>query len=143
MSKSIDIATSMVDRLNASALLQGVEAMVSRQKDLTNEINQRALKIGGAAVIVQFEGFRNPDRNAAVNPTVARRYSVTIYTRPLMREGETPADDVVEYVARSLHNWDIPEATSGAAEITVDDCDIVPDKSFLIHQLSITCLSRL
>jgi hypothetical protein len=143
MSKSHTIAEAMAARLNAQLQLAGVTAIAARQKELGNEINQRVLKAGGAAIIIQFEGFSNPASNASGNVTVTRRYTASIYTRPILRDGETPADDVVEFVAKTLHDWEMDEYKTSAADIRVLDCEVVPDRSFLIYQLDIECLSRL
>jgi hypothetical protein len=143
MSKSHGIAEAMVARLNAHLQLAGVTAIVSRQKELANEVERKVLKAGGAAIIVQFEGFTNPNGAVSGQVTVTRRYTASIYTRPIMRDGETPADEVVEFVAKTLHNWEMDENATQAAEIQVTGCDVLPDKSYLIYQLDIDCLSRL
>ena len=143
MSRSNTIALAMAARLNAQQELAGVTAMVARQKELANEISQRVLKLGGTVIIVQFEGLTNPATNASGSVTVTRRYTTTLYSRPLLSEGETPADDVVELVARQLHDWEPDEATTGAAEIRVVSCDIIPDRTYLIYQLDCEALSRL
>jgi hypothetical protein len=143
MSKINTIAEAMAERLNAEIYLQDVVAVVSRQKDLASTLQAKVLKAGGAAIVIQFEGFSNPSANSPVHPTVTRRYTATIYTKPIMREGETPADDIVEFVASKLHDWEITADTADAAEVRMTGGDVIPDRNYLIYQLDLEVLSRL
>jgi hypothetical protein len=144
MSKAITIAEAMAARINVQMTLPDVSAFVDRQKDLLAEINLRVAKAGGAAIAILFEGFSNADTSSSVNLTVLRRYTVTIYAKPVLRDAtETAADDIVEIVARALHNWEPDEAKVGCAEITVKGCDLIPDNRYLTYALDIECVSRL
>lgn len=143
MSKSSTIADAMVSRLNAQIPLTGVTAIAARQKDLSTDLSIKVLKAGGACIVVQFEGFTNPSAIASGAVNVTRRYTASIYTRPIMNDGEISADDVVEFVAAKLHNWELDEDRTSGAEIMVTSCDVIPDKTYLIYQLDIDVLSRL
>ena len=143
MSKSLQIADAMAARLNAHLTLGNVSTVVDRQKDIASEINKRVLKAGGAVIVILFEGFTNASGAVSGQTSVTRRYTVSIYSKPVLRDGETPADDIVELVAKILHNWDIDETTTQAAEITVTGCDMLPDRNYLIYTLDVECASRL
>lgn len=144
MSKAIEIAEAMVKRLNAQIALREVTAMVDRQKDMASELQKRVLQAGGIVVSVLYEGFSNPNGSATGNASVTRRYTVSVYAKPILLDAySSPADTIVERVARALHNWDIAENSADAAEILVTDCDLTPDRTFLVYDLDVICLSRL
>lgn len=143
MSKSLQIADAMAARLNAHMNLGNVLAVVDRQKDIAAEINKRVLKAGGAVIVILFEGFTNASGAVSGQTSVTRRYTVSVYSKPVLREGELTADDIVEATANILHNWDIDEPTTAAAEIIVTGCDMLPDRNYLIYALDVECASRL
>jgi hypothetical protein len=144
MSTGIQIAQAMADRLNALATLPDVHAIVWKQKDITSELQRRTGKTGGALIVILYAGFINPDTVAGVHLSVTRRYTVSVFSQPVLRgAASTTADDIVEIVARSLHNWEPDEATTGTAEIRVASCDIRPDNQYLIYDLEIETTTRL
>jgi hypothetical protein len=144
MSKAIDIADAMAARLNALTTLPGVEAIVWRQKDFTNELAQKTSRVGGALIVILYSGFANSSDAAAVHLNVARRYTVSIFAKPVIRTTrDLAADDIVETVAATLHNWEPDETLTGAAEIKVSGCELRPDTQYLIYDLDLEVLSRL
>jgi len=144
MSKAIQIAEAMAARLNALATLPDVEAIVWRQKEISSELASKTGKTAGALIVIVYAGFTNPDSSASVHLTVTRRYAVSIFSKPVMRNRTaTAADDIVEIAARSLHNWEPDETTTGTAEIRVASCEIRPDEQYLIYDMDIECVSRL
>lgn len=144
MSKAIDIANALKDRLTSDQLLEGVEVIVDRQRDIGSEVSKKVLMSGAILVVILYQGFANPDERYSGLPSVIRRYTVTVYSRPVMlSEGEMPADDVVEAVARRLHNWDADEATEGLASVIVTFCDMRPDQKHLIYDLDVEAQSSL
>ena len=144
MSKSVTIAQAMADRLNALATLPDVEALVWRQKELASELAAKLGKATGAVVVILYEGFANPNANASGQLSVARRYTVTIFAKPVLRGSSSiSGDDIAEITARSLHDWEPDETTSGFAQIHVRACDLRPDDKFLIYDLDIEALGKL
>lgn len=144
MSLAITIAQAMADRINAAPSLPDVTAMVYRQKTLASELATKLAKAGGAVIVILYEGFTNPDAGSATHPAITRRFTVTLFAKPLLREdAEMAADDIVEITARILHNWEPLEATAGFAEIHVKGCDLRPDDKFLIYDLEVEVESRL
>lgn len=144
MSLALTIADAMAARLNALASLPGAMALVDRQKDVRSEVAARLLKSAGAAAVILYEGFSNPDANGSGLPRVTRRYTLTLYARPIIRDSaEIPADDIIEIIARALHNWEPAESAAGFFEIHVSGGDLRPDQKYLIYDLDIEVLSRL
>lgn len=144
MSKSLTIAQAMADRLNAVAALASVRAVVWKKKDLESELATITGKSTSALIVILYTGFENPDTSATVNPTLKRRYTISIFAKPATRlAAAAAADDICEIVARSLHNWEPDETTVGTAEIRVATCDLRPDDEYLIYDMEIECMSRL
>ena len=144
MSKGIDIANAMAARLNALYGIPSNLALVDRQKDIRVEVANRVAKASGSAIIILYEGFSNPAAMASGALNITRRYTVTIYAKPVIQAADVmAADDLLEAVARSLHNWEPDEPTAGFGEITVTGGDLRPDKSYFIYDLDVEVLSRL
>jgi hypothetical protein len=144
MSKANDIAESMVAHLTALPALARVAVMVDRQKDIESMVSSKVNKGAGACVTILYEGFSNPDASSSNNANVTRRYTASIYSRPvLVQPTDMPADDVVEEVARGLHQWDPAETIKGFVEIFVTGCDLRGDFKYLIYDLDVVVTSRL
>jgi hypothetical protein len=144
MSKAMDIADAIAARINVNMRLPDVSAFVDRQKDVRAEVAKRVAKAGGAAIVILYEGFSNSASNGAVNPNITRRYTVTIFAKPVLRAAdETPAADIEEIVAKCIHNWEPDESKVGSVEFRVAGSDLRPDGQFLIYDLDVEALSRL
>lgn len=144
MSKAIDIAEAMASRINALSGVPANVALVDRQKNIQVEVANRVAKMGGSAIIILYEGFSNPSAMASGSLNITRRYTVTLYARPILQATDAmPADDLIELVAAALHDWEPDETTAGFGEITVSGCDLRPDKTYFIYDLDVEILSRL
>lgn len=143
MSKIIDIALAMQDRILALDL-DGVSVLVDRQKDILSDIAKKASQAGALTIVILFEGFTNPDGRGSGGVTVLRRYTVTLFSKPILAGAEQlPADEVLEQVAEVLHNWDPEETLPGFVGIAVTGGDFRPDLKHLIYDLDIEVESRL
>jgi hypothetical protein len=143
MSKIITIAQAMKERIETLDL-EGVTVVVDRQKDILSEIAKNTSKAGPLAVVILFEGFSNPDGRESGLPSVIRRYSVSLYAKPILKSDEQlPADDVLEQVAEVLHDWYPDEVVPGFVGIVVTGGDFRPDSKHLVYDLDIEVESRL
>jgi len=148
MSKAYDIANGMVAHLSAATGFDGIAILVDRQLDIASEIEKRiALNRGsakgkGAMITVFYNGFQNPDAYGAPVPKVTRTYQVSVYAAPIIAAGHTPADDLVELAAITLHHWE-PAETYGISEIHVFNGTARPDDDYLIYDLEVRVQSRL
>lgn len=139
MSKAMDIAQAMADRLNGLETLPDVETIVDRQKDIAAHVAKQVARGAGAAITILYEGFSNSDRSGAANLKVTRRYTISIFSKPVLREAEaTAADDIVETAAVALHRWEAP-----FGEIVLTGCDMRPDTRYLIYDLDVEVLTSL
>lgn len=144
MSKALDIAGRMASRLAAVSQLAGVPCLVERQKNLAAQIASSIGKASACCIVILYDGFSNSDHSASGRPTVTRRYTVSVFSTPVLA-GSTGklADDVLELAANCLHNWEPVEATDFFSEIHVAGGDFRPDKSFLIYDLDVEVTSKL
>lgn len=136
MSRALDIADRMAARLTAADALSGVTCLVDRQKDIATEVAKSVAKASGSCLVITYEGFSNPDSNQSGKPRVVRRYTATIFSRPVLADGQLAAD-VLETAALILHNWEPDPATDGFAEIRVASGDYRPDSKFLLYDLDL------
>lgn len=148
MSKALDIADGMAAHLNAEAGFDGVQALVDRQLDIAAEIAKRVGMMAskatgrGAVMTIFYTGFANPDASASPAPKISRNYLVSIYGAPVLGSGHTPADDLMELAAATLHHWE-PAEQYGIAEIHVLNGQARPDGEYLIYDLEVRIASRL
>lgn len=142
MSKHLDIADEIKDRLDAAFLdeaedytvaLQGVDVIVDRQKDILTEVNKAVAKAQGSAVTILWTGF---DRT----PTGERmgNYVIRIYSRPVMLGDNKPADEIVERIDQVLNEW-VPQAASANQhchyKMIGSGADLAPDRNYLIYEM--------
>jgi hypothetical protein len=132
VSRMLDIADAMKARLESRAGLAGVDVVVDRQKDIATQIAASLGKAKGSLITILFEGFAVPDRNGS-GPQVTARYTLRTWSRPIL-ESETPADVLVEEIAKGLHHW-IPEGLHAFGEMSITGGDFVPDPRWLSYEL--------
>lgn len=144
MSRSLDIADAIAARLKQVATLPGLSIIVWRQQELQAEVDRLVMRNSGMALVIAFLGFDNPNGQVTGQATVTRRYSLAILAKPVLLHRTAPtATDAAETAARALHNWDIEDPTTGAAEISVTSCELEPDPDLLNYTLTLEVISRL
>jgi hypothetical protein len=135
MSAFLDKADEIADRLRSVTQLESVEIIVDRQKDIAAEFTKAMGKVKGGVIIIFFEGFQ-PDSGEypQSDDTLISSFSVTIWTKPILRRGQPPADDLVEAVHTSLHGWKQDECRLRSV---VKQGRIINDPRYLIHELQV------
>jgi hypothetical protein len=135
MSVFLDKADQIATRLQAVPELSSVGIIVDRQKDIAAEFTKTMGKVNGGVIIILFEGFQ-PDSGdyPQSDDTLISSFSVTIWTKPILRRGQPPADDLVEAVHTSLHGWKQDECRFRSV---VKRGRIINNPRYLIHQLQV------
>lgn len=134
MSAFLTKAEEIADRLRAVTELESVEIIVDRQKDIAAEFAKAMGKAKGGVIIIFFDGYR-PNEEDVAESLLVSSYSITVWTKPVLRTGQAAADDLVEAVHRSLHGWQHDFYCQNNA--IVRSGRIIPDQRFLIHELQI------
>lgn len=135
MSKWLDLSDEIAERLGDVAALDGVDIIVDRQKDLNAEVNKAVAKAKGAVVVILWAGSDNEDEDAA-GPRLACDYEITVHCKPVIRGSESPADELVEAICQSLHQW-LPDGgvTDAYERMTVRRVGLSPDPKNLVYQI--------
>jgi hypothetical protein len=143
MSKALDIAEQIKGRLEADfartdapVSLVGLDVVVDKQKDILAEVNKAVKKATGALVSILWTGFgRDPERGRVY------RYTIFVWSRPIMNAGNKPADDITERIDESLNFW-VPPAASASGhthyEMRGTGAELLPDKSYLLYEMQFT-----
>lgn len=128
------------------ATVDGLQSMlwvVDRQRNLEAEMIKVTGKVRGLGVIT-WMGGKNEDRNLAAL-RIASRFHLTLFFKPVVREGLATADDVAELTARALHHWfptDTPTKMRVRFEVT--DLQVIDHPEFYVLRIvaeSVTQLS--
>ena len=135
MSKHLDIADEIKVRLDEmlTGALADVPVIVDRQKDIVSEIAKNVAKASGCVVTILWTGFTR-------TATGERRgnYMVRVHSRPILLDGNQPADDIVELIDTALNEW-IPASASENQhchyKMIGEGADMAPDKSLLIYEM--------
>jgi hypothetical protein len=142
MSRYLTIAEDIKARLDEkftdeagefAVALAGVTVIVDRQKDILTMVNTSVTKATGCVVTVLWTGFGRA-------PTGERTatYVLRVYSRPVLLEGNYPADDIVERIATVLDEW-VPAAASSTGhchyKMNGEGADLVPDRNFLLYEM--------
>ena len=141
MSRVMDIADAMATRLESQAALAGVDVIVDRQKDLAETLKKSVAKAKGSAITILWEGFDVPDVNTS-GPQIRSRYTLRTWSRPVLADGNTPADELVTAICKALHHW-IPEGLHSFGEMTITGGDFTPDTKWLIYEVEAQVMLKL
>lgn len=139
MSAFYDTADAIAARLEADALLAGVSVVVDRQRDIASELRKAIGKqTGHGILIVTWTGGTNYDDQKS-EPRIAATFTVTGFFKPVIRSGDTAADDLIEAVCKSLHDWR-PEADGHFySRLVVKGVDPIQDADLLALRVNLTC----
>lgn len=135
MSKHLDIADDIKVRLDLMLTgdLADVPVIVDRQKDIVVEITKNVKKATGSVVTILWTGYTR-------TATGERRgnYMIRVYSRPILLDGNQPADDIVELIDTALNEW-IPASASANQhthyKMIGEGADMAPDKNFLLYEM--------
>lgn len=140
MSKFYDTADLIAAHLKTVPSLKALPIVVDRQKDIASELRNAIAKQSGCLVLVTWTGAPNDDQSAD-GPRFLSRYTVTLFSKPVIRTGETAADDIIETIAATLHDY---RPTSNFYErLVVTGIDPVPDDELLIYRINLTTPAQL
>ncbi|MGD1979768.1 MAG: hypothetical protein PVJ98_10265 [Akkermansiaceae bacterium] len=135
MSVFLDKADQIAARLKVDPGLSSVVVLVDRQKDMAAEFPKAMGKAKGGVVIILFDGYR-PDSGdyPQADDALVSNFSITVWTKPVLRRGQPPADDLVEAIHTSLHGWKQEDCRFRAV---VRRGRIINNPRFLIHELQL------
>lgn len=142
MSKFYDIADAIVAHLATVPALAGVPFVVDRQKDIGSELRKVVAKQAGCLAIVTWAGAPNDDLSAD-GPRFNCKYTVTLFSKPVIRSGETAADDIIEAMAAALHDHRFSATAHYSTRLVVTGIDPVPAEELLIYRINLTTPSQL
>ena len=139
MSRFLDMADLVAARLEETPGLEGVPVVVDRQKQIATLVATAVGKARGACITILFEGFTNPDPENSM-PRLLARYSIRIYSLPVIQQAKAAADqvyadDVVSAVAKALHNWWDSSQSHSFGEMKITGGDLVQDPKWLIYEI--------
>lgn len=115
--------------------LTGIPVIVDKQKDLLTELNKAVGKSEGVAVVILWDGFDEIDPFAP-EPRVMNRYTVTIFSRPILTATALAADDVMESILTRLWRW-APSNGHQSNAVQIGGAKFIPDERFSIYSLDL------
>lgn len=145
MSVFLDLADAMVAHLVGQDALSDVEIVAVRQKDLGSRVREAIAKKGKyGAIGIRWVRFTNPDPEH----TPARlqsEYLVAVASKPVLRTGQAPLDNIMEVVINVLHGF---EPETGAfpcyERLEVGSGGLVAEgDDFLVYQFSVKAITQL
>jgi len=144
MSKALDHADLMALRI-VSAPASGEEpttidittvaCVVDRQKDINSVIAEAVAKDAGTAIVILWQGFTTLDQDSP-NPRLANRYTVSVYSQPVIAGENLAADDVMESVIQRLLGW-VPAGGNYSDRAQINNGGMMPDRTWLIYDCEV------
>lgn len=68
--------------------------LVDHQKDIKSEFKLAMAKIKGGVVVIFFDNYTTAEEGVA-RSLVESEFVIVVWTKPIIRTGETAADDIV------------------------------------------------
>jgi hypothetical protein len=125
---------------NEDPALEVDAVIVNRQKEIQSKVSLVQAKARGTAIVIQWDGHA-PDQKNAGSPKMAYTYSVQVWSKPVLGEGDFPADDVFESIVARLWHWEpgVAEAGKGIAhrEVQVMPGGVIPNKTYMIYEFGL------
>lgn len=142
MSKFYDTADAIAASLATVALLADSRIVVDRQHDIVSELKKVIGKQVGNLVLISWTGGQNSDESSD-GPRIESGFNVTLFSKPVIRKGETPADDIAEAIAEHLHDWRASAQDSYYDRMIVTAVVPVPAPDLLAYQIRLKTPSQL
>ena len=136
MSQFFDRADEVKELLDSVEGLQGIPFIVDRQKDVISELTTNINKQAGALGIITWTGGRNIDESAD-GPAIESTFTVTLFTKPVLRAGQQPADDLVQLIACTLHDNRLGKKLNFQQRIILTGIEPVVSEELLAYRISI------
>ena len=145
MSAALDIADMIAARLAiapaagelATVLdLTGLSIVVDRQKNIASDIAKGVGKAGGTAITILWQGFSADEKNTA-RPRLIQRYTLTVWSKPVLAGEDFAADDVMQSVITRLWRW-IPSGSHCFAATEITRGGLIPDAKYLVYDCEIS-----
>ena len=140
MSAWLDFAEEIKTRLQRLVVVGDIPVIVDRQKSISTMVDEAVGKAEGLCIVILYTGggVENDSDPMVTDPV----YQIRIYSVPVIFEGDEaaiPADDILEAILPALSGWHPLERahTEDRCKITSDP-DILPDKTYLIYEFSVT-----
>jgi len=153
MSKATDIADLIRTRLLTAPAVGELATLcdltelgadgiiVDRQKDIQTLAAKAVAKARGTAIVILWDDQAVADKNAK-RPKMAYSYNIAVWSKPVISQGEFPADDVMESIITRLWHW-VPQGGHQHKEVEITPGGLVPHKSFLIYDCGATVPANL
>jgi hypothetical protein len=137
MSAWLDMAEAIKTRLESLVLMDGVDVIVDRQKDINTLVATAVAKIKGAGITILWETGDIAVRSKRISLST---YSIRVYGRPILNPDGVPADDLTEAAMAALQDW-YPSAylrCQDKMEVS-QAAELIPHKSLIIYEFEVRC----
>lgn len=136
MSAFLDIADQIKTQLESVIFTLELDVVVDRQKDIASELKARLGKVKGGVAVVEVGDAKNPDPEGELS--FDQNYIVTLVTNPILRKGNTPADELLERICKALHSWKYEADLAHYYEMQVNSFALVKHPQLLIYQVKLS-----
>jgi hypothetical protein len=140
MSTSTDLADQIRDRILTAPAVGEIATLVNllqtpvivvKQKSIEDEVKAAVSKISGCAILIEWTGFRTRDKNAS-RPFLDQIYTISVWSKPIIDDGNRPAELVIKSVIQRLWHW-VPDGGHSHGEAVPGSGSLTPNKSYLIY----------
>lgn len=97
-------------REEAIGQLDGIAVIVNRQGDVDSQIATAVGKAKGAAILIELAGWDNKPEFSG-QALLDLRYSVSLWTRPILRAGAISESIALGALVKAIHGW-TPDASA-------------------------------
>lgn len=137
MSKFYDTADLIVTHLKTVSALSSVDIVADRQMDIAAELRKAIAKQIGGLAVVTWIGSPNEDLSAD-GPRFLSKFTVTLFTKPVLRAGDTPADDMAEAIATALHDYRFAANSHYSSRLVCTGIDPIQADELLAYRINLS-----
>ena len=140
MSEFYTKADAIAAKLMTSTMLSGIRMVVDRQLDIASELQKAIGRQTGSLIIIGWAGSKNVDESAD-GPRFVSSFTVTYCAKPVIRKDDEPADNIVEEIAKVLH--DFRPNNNYHDRLVVKAVDPVPLGELILYRVSLSTPTQL
>jgi hypothetical protein len=142
MSLFYQIADEMESMLSALPALAGLAIVSDRQREIGEELVKAMRKQSGKGLLViTWVSATNEDPECE-GPRLRSDYTLTLFSKPVLRGGGTPADDLIETILRVVHHWR-PTIAHTHYKATAEGVVPVDHPELLVQRMTLNVITQL
>lgn len=122
--------------------ITAIDPVIDRQKDISTKIKAMVQKAGGISIVIEVDDYQNFTSGGGGVPRADLGYTLRVYGKDIIDQGQHPVTQVMKSVIRRLWHW-TPRGGHSHGEVSIRGGGRIPHASMTIFELNFTIPTNL